>query len=212
MQQTFRKAALIAAIVLGGLVSTACTTTLQSNPSYVAAGLAAPVVKGKAVLVLDEELQDRVITAHPTSYTGGATSISAPMGEIVADVGDKILDAAFSDGAEVSSSPKAGSHDIKVELNDFSYMYDQLSSLGFQIKPKVTVALTANAVGPDGAVLINKKYTRKDYLVAAYVISGKPAEKINEALHMALGDIFREIVDDVVKAKSQQAGAASAAP
>lgn len=201
MTELIRKAASAAAVAGACLLMTACASTLQYKPEYVSAGLAAPKVQGHAVVVMDAAQQAQTITAHPTSFTGSATSVTEPVGQIIREAAQKVFGVGFSDGAEVAEVSKPGAYDVALKLNNFSYKYDQLSSLGFEIKPKVTVALDVDAVAPDGHKLFSKRYERVDYLVGAYVISGNPPEKINQALHMAVTEIFRDIVDDVAKAQ-----------
>lgn len=199
MIHMIRRAASTAAIACACLLITACASTLQYKPEYVSAGLAAPKVQGHAVVVMDGAQQAQTITAHPTSYTGSATTITEPVGQILREAALKVFGVAFSEGAEVAEVSKPGGYNVALKLNNFSYKYDQLSSLGFEIKPKVTVAIDVDAIAPDGHKLFSKTYQRTDYLVSAYVISGNPPEKINQALHMAVTEIFRDIVDDVAK-------------
>lgn len=201
MINAIRKAASLAAIGGACLLMTACASTLQYKPEYVSAGLAAPKVQGHAVVVMDAAQQTQSITAHPTSFTGGGTTVTEPVGQILREAALKVFGVGFSDGAEVSEISKPGAYDVGLKLDNFSYKYDQLSSLGFEIKPKVTVSLDVDAVAPDGRKLFSKTYQRTDYLVGAYVISGNPPEKINQALHMAVTEIFRDVLDDVAKAQ-----------
>ena len=200
--RTFRRLVLVAAAFAATSLLSACGSTVASRPDYVSAGLAAPVVQGPAVIVMDDALQNQMITAHPTSYTGSATTITFPIGAIIRDVGQKVFGVGFSGGSTTATEARLGAYGVKLLLNDFSFKYDQLSSLGFEIRPKVTIGLSVAAVGPDGATLFTKRYEKVDYLVASYAFSSNPAEKINQALHMALGEIFREILDDVVEAKN----------
>ena len=195
-----------AALILASaaLLLSACTTTLASNPDYVMAPAPGPAaMNGSAVIVMDDALQNDVITAHPTSYTGSATSIVEPIGQIIRDVGLKILGPAFSNGVTVGTTTKPDAYGVVLRLDAFSYQYDQLSNLGFAITPKVTVSMTIEAIGPDGKSLFRKTYERKNYTVGAYVASLEPAEKINKSLHLAIGEIFRDVVDDVKAARSR---------
>lgn len=191
------------AVAILGLALAACTSTIAYNPNYVSAGLASPAVTGAAAVVMTRQDQEQSVTAHPTSYTGSATSITAPVGVIIREAALQVFGKAFSQGAMAAEAPTLGVFGIKLKLDDFTYKYDQLSTLGFEIKPKVTVALTVEAISPSGAVIFSKRYERSDYLVGAYVIAAKPEEKINEALHRALAEIFRDVVDDVVAAKAR---------
>lgn len=210
--KTMRSPALALCLGLVALSLGACTTTVAAKPEYVSAGLAAPVVQGKAVLVMEPSLQSRSVSAHPDSLTGSATSLNVPIGGVIREVGRKVFANGFSGGADVAAESQPGAYDVVLRLDGFSYKYDQLSNLGFAITPKVTVALTSEATGPDGSLLFRKRYERADYATGAYLASLQPGEKINQSLHLALGEIFREMLDDVAKARAGSAGGAIERP
>lgn len=185
-------AALLVATSLAG-----CASTVIPHPEYVSAGLAAPLIDGKAVIVMDQALRNQVLTTHPTSFTGSATTLAEPVGPIIAMVGEKIFDAGFSGGSEVASQGQPGAYNVTLRMDGFSYAYDQLSSLSFAVTPKVSVTLSADATGPAGAPLLHKSYSRTDFTTGSYVASLQPAEKINQGFHLALSEIFREMLDDL---------------
>jgi hypothetical protein len=193
----------VAAALLAAASLSACASTVVTRPDYVSAGLAAPVLQGRAVIVMDDAFRGQTLTVHPTSFTGSATTIIEPIGPVVAAVGEKIFDVGFSGGSAVAAQPGADAYNVALRLDGFSYAYDQLSSLGFAITPKVTVTLTADARAPDGRALVHKAYSRQDFTVGAYAISTQPAEKINQGLHLALGEIFREMLDDIKAADTR---------
>ena len=194
-----RKHGVIACALLSlSLLLGACTTTLESRPDYiVTSGAGGVALPGEAVIVMDPGLRDEVITAHPESMTGGATTIVLPIGQVIRDVSTKILAPVFTNGATVAPAPKTNAYGVLLRLDSFSYKYDQLSNLGFAITPKATVSMTIEAVGPDGRSLFRKTYVRKDYTTGAYLASVQPAEKINKDVHLALGEIFRDVADDI---------------
>ncbi len=187
---------LVAAIAL--LALGACASTLESRPDYVVvAGGGGVGLKAHGVIVMDADLRQKTITAHPNSLTGAATTITLPIGQIISDVAEKVLSPVFSDGISSAPTPAPGAYDVVLRLDDFEYKYDQLSNLGFAITPKVSVSLTIEAIGPDGQRLFRKTYERKDYSSGTYVASLQPAERVNRSLHLALSEIFREAGDDV---------------
>ncbi|RAK59727.1 hypothetical protein DJ021_07880 [Phenylobacterium hankyongense] len=200
-----RSTAALVALALAGLGATACTTTSQVHPEYVSAGLSAPVVQGKAVIVMDAAARNGTVTAHPTSLTGAATSITEPMGPIIAATGQKVFGAGFSGGAQVADQPQPDAYAVALRSDSFSFKYDQLSNLGFAITPKVSVGVTADVAAPGGKPLLHKSYTRTDITTGAYAASLNPPEKINQALHMALGEIWREVLDDIKAAAAKGA-------
>ncbi len=196
--------ALAIALSMVALVLTGCTTTLASRPDYiVTSGGGGLPLQGEAVIVMDNGLRDQVITAHPESVTGAATSIVLPIGQIIRDVSTKILGPVFAGGASVAATPRPNAYGVLLRLDSFSFKYDQLSNLGFAITPKVSVAMTIEAVDADGKKLFRRTYQRKDYSSGAYVASLQPAEKINKNLHLALGEIFRDVSDDLRAARSK---------
>jgi hypothetical protein len=190
----------VGAIALMAASLAACASTIAPRPELVAAGVSAPVVQGKATLVMPAAAANQTLSPHPTSFTGAATSINIPMGQIVRAVGEKVLGAGFSKGVTTNEALVPGTYDVSVDVSNFSYAYDQASNLGFAITPKVTVQMTADVRSPDGKPLLHKTYSKADVTPGKYGISGKPAEKINEGLHMALGQMFRDLLDDIAGA------------
>jgi hypothetical protein len=186
-----------AAVAISAAVLSACATTVAPRADLVAAGVASPVVQGKATLVMPSAAANQTITAHPTSFTGSATSITFPMGQIVRTVGEKVFGAGFSKGVATGETAAPDTYGVSVDVSNFSYAYDQASNLGFAITPKVSVQMTADVRSPDGKALLHKTYSKADVTPGKYAISGQPAEKINEGLHMALGQMFRDLLDDI---------------
>lgn len=180
---------------------TACTTTLEVHRDYVAAGVAQPVAKGHATLVMAETDRKQVFNGHPTSLTGAATSVTLPLGEVVAAVGEKVCTAYFTDGATAAAAAKPGDYVVSATPKSFSYKYDQLSNLGFAITPKVSVAVNIGVKAPDGTVIVPEKtFERTDYSATGpYFASLQAPEKINQSLHTAVADIFREALDQLPK-------------
>jgi hypothetical protein len=178
-------------------------------PAPAAAGLLA----GKGVIVMDKALQDQLVKKqHPDSFTGGATSLTFPIGVSIRDTALKTLGPSFADGAEVAEAAKPQAYGVVLRLDGFTYKYDSMSSLGFAITPRVTVTLTAEGLGPDGKSLFRKAYTRQDFTAGAYVASFKPKEKVLGSFQKALDEIFVEIQTDLTKAPVETAVAAAPAP
>jgi hypothetical protein len=197
MMRSFLRAAAIA-LVAAGL--TACASTIAPRPELVAAGVSAPLVQGKATLVMSSAMANQSLSPHPTSFTGSATTINIPMGQIVRGVGEKVLGAGFSKGVTTAPAAAPDTFAVSVEVANFSYAYDQASNLGFAITPKVSMRMTADVLSPSGKAVLHKTYSKADVTPGKYGISGQPAEKINEGLHMALGQMFRELLDDIATA------------
>ena len=182
-------------------------------PAAAPAAPAAGVLAGKGVIVMDKALQDQLVKKqHPDSFTGGATSLTFPIGVSIRDTALKALSSSFADGAEVAEAAKPQAYGVVLRLDGFTYKYDSMSSLGFAITPRVTLTLTAEALGPDGKSLSRKAYTRQDFTAGAYVASFKPKEKVLGSFQKALDEIFVEIQTDLTKAPVEAAVAATPAP
>lgn len=196
--------------------ATAPVETPATAPAPVPTAPAAPaagVLAGKGVIVMDKALQDQLIKKQrPDSFTGGATSLTFPIGVSIRDTALKTLSPSFADGAEVAEVAKPQAYGVVLRLDGFTYKYDSMSSLGFAITPRVTVTLTAEALGPDGKSLFRKAYTRQDFTAGAYVASFKPKEKVLGSLQKALDEIFVEIQADLTKPPVETAVAAAPAP
>ena len=119
MRNAFALLAAVGALALG-----ACTTTVAARPDYVMAGYAAPVLKGRAALVMSDEARRQIITAHPNSFTGGGTQIAIPIGAIVQLAGEKVLAAAASDGVLTQPAATPGAYAFVVSEEGFTYKYD----------------------------------------------------------------------------------------
>ena len=66
------------------------------------------------------------------------------------------------------------------------------------------MSLAATVTDPSGRKLVDAKtYVRRDYsATGAYFATLHPQEKINQSAHQAVADLFREMVDDAVKASA----------
>lgn len=178
-----------------------------------AAPAAAAALAGQGVIVMDKALQEQLITkAKPDSFTGGATSLSFPIGVKIREAAVKGLGPAFADGVAVAETNPTGAYGVVLRLDGFTYKYDSLSGFGFTITPRVTVTITAEALGPDGVSLFRKAYSRQDFTAGAYVASFKPKEKVIGSLEKALEEIFAEVAADLAKPTPAAAVAAVAAP
>ncbi|MEK7660955.1 MAG: hypothetical protein AAB680_02825, partial [Pseudomonadota bacterium] len=142
-----------------------------------------------------------VFTGNPTSFTGSATTLTLPIGEIAREVGLVVLGRSFENGAAIALSSQDGKYNAVVSVSNFSYQYNQMQNLGMAITPKVTLSLNAVVTDPDGKELLRKTYNRTDFKGDTYMASTQPAEKINAAFHKALTEMLNEMVTDIANAE-----------
>ena len=182
------------------LWSSGCSFNAGYNPAY----LTRPVslnIPGKSLVVMTVEDTGWNLASKPTSFTGGATTLTLPLGEITRQIALKVFGAAFKEGADFKNSVDgAPSYRLIVQpkVANFSYAYNQLKNLGLAITPQVQLELHIRLISPDGGVLLDKSFSSGLTEGTAYVVSGQPAEKVNHILHQVL---FKLMTDAALEAK-----------
>jgi hypothetical protein len=188
-------------LIAGGLLLAGCTFNGGYNPSYVSAQPMALGIAGKSLVVLETGDANWTYSGKPTSFTGSATKLTLPLGEITRQVALKVFGAAFRDGADSRNTAVdiAGYRlVVKPKIARFSYAYNQLKNFGFAVTPQVELDLHVALVSPDGKTLLDKNYASGLSEGDTYVLSGQPAEKVNQILHQTL---FRLMTDAALDAK-----------
>jgi hypothetical protein len=187
---------LFASLLLAG-----CSFNAAYNPDYLPKQPLSLGIAGKSLVVLETGDASWTYTGSPTSFTGGGTKLTLPIGEITREVALKVYGAAFKDGADFRNT--AGSAAgyrliVKPKVASFTYAYNQLKNLGFAITPQVKLDLHVTLVSPDGRTLLDKYYTSGLAEGDTYFVSGKPAEKVNQIFHLTL---FKLMTDSALDAK-----------
>jgi hypothetical protein len=197
MKTTLRKLLLpAAALFLAG-----CTFNAGYNPSYLPQTPMQLGIGGKGLVVISDVDAAWVYSGSPSSFTGGATTLTLPIGEITKQVALKVFGAAFHDGVDFRSAVgDAAGYRLVVtpKVNRFSYQYNQLKNLGFAITPIVDIDLRVVMLSPDGKTVLDHVYGGGPTEGSSYVLSGQPAEKINQLVHQ---HIFKLMTDAAVDAK-----------
>jgi hypothetical protein len=187
---------LVATLLLAG-----CTFNAGYNPSYLPTQPLSLGIAGKSLVVLETGDANWTYTGNPTSFTGGGTRLTLPLGEITRQIALKVFGAAFKDGADFrnAAGDAAGYRLIvKPKVARFTYAYNQLKNLGFAITPQVELDLHVTLVSPDGRTLLDKNYASGLAEGGTYVVSGQPAEEVNQIVHLTL---FKLMTDSVLDAK-----------
>lgn len=194
--------AAIACALLAAALS-GCAYNVAYNPGYVAAARrpAAQVAEGR-VLVLTERADDAyVYTGNPTSFTGSATTLTIPLGEITRRIAVTVYGDVFKGGAEASNElGEAGRYTLVIhpKLVNYSYEYNQLKNIGFAITPTVRVSIKVALLGADGKPAWEKIYESGDVEGESYMISGSPEEEIDKTTHKAIYDLLVRSTADVL--------------
>jgi hypothetical protein len=180
---------------------TGCAFKAGFNPAYLPNQPMALGIPGKGLVVIASPDDTWVVSSHPTSLTGSATSLTVPLGAISHQIALRVFGAAFKDGVDFRN--EAGNVEgyrlvIKPKVAKFTYAYNQLKNLGFAITPQIDLELHVQLIAPDGRSLLEKTYASGIVDGDTYVISGQPSEKVNQLLHLTL---FKLMTDAAIEAK-----------
>ena len=196
MKKFISGSVLILSLILAG-----CSATpMNYTPAYIAGDVASTKIGGAAYLIIDKDSQAATFQGNPTSYTGAALQIIVPLGDFSREIGLKILNTAFDGGVTMEVASKEGRYNIKTDLRNFSYKFDQLSNLGFAITPKVSLELHAVVTDANGKVLLEKNYTKVDFKGETYAAAIEPMQKMNMTIHKAVAECYKELAKDTADA------------
>ena len=185
-----------------GLFFSGCSFNAGYNPSYISSQPMALGIAGKSLVVLDVGDAAWTYSGSPTSFTGGGTTLTIPMGEITKQIALKVFGAAFKEGAEfrhTAGDVKGYRLVVQPKVSQFNYAYNQLKNLGFAITPQVQIQLRVVMTGPGGKQILEKTYESGLTEGESYMVSGQPAEKVNQIMHITL---FKLMTDAAIEAKT----------
>lgn len=190
------------ALVVVALLTGGCAFNAGYNPSYLPAQPMALGLTGKSVVIMEATDAQWIFSGNPTSFTGGGTSLTVPLGEITKQVALRVFGAAFEGGVdfrENANDMAAYRLAVRPRVAQFTYAYNQLKNLGFAITPQVTLQLSVVLLAPDGTKLLEETLSSGIVDGDTYILSGQPAEKVNQLLHQAL---FKLMTDAAMEAKA----------
>lgn len=196
------------------LLATGCSHVATYNPTFAGQPHTFSLkIEGKA-LIHNTESEDRyVYSGKPTSFTGGGTSLSMPLGEITRRIATDAFSEIFTQGAEYSQSlDNLDTYAIVVHpvATQYSYAYNQMKNMGFAITPQVDLRIQVTVVDAAGNSLLDKTYSSGMRDGDAYMISGAPGEEVSKATHKVISDLMREATTDTYNAIKDQSVAQSA--
>ena len=182
---------IIAAIFL----LSSCAYYAGYNPTYLPDDPPEQLSSHEVLLLMDDEEEEFVFSGSPTSLTGGGTSLTLPLGAILKEVAEEILEDRFAGGVEFSNTIKTDDPYILAFhpcFKHFEFRYNQLKNFGFAITPEVNFDLQVEFVDKDGIKLFSKIYETGYVSGDTYMISGSPGEEVNQILHKTLYEVLKE--------------------
>ena len=180
------------------LMSTGCAYKVGYNSSYLPPAGIVGKVDGKALVVMTAQEAEWIYSGHPTSFTGGGTTLTVPLGNITKQVALEVFSRHFEQVESAVDLSEAAEYLIVVNprISKFEYAYNQLQNLGFAITPEVIVDLDVKLFDAAGEQLMQKTYVSGEREGDSYMMSGSPNEKINKILHETLFDLMSQAAAD----------------
>jgi hypothetical protein len=194
-------------IVAGALVLGGCAYEVAYQPSYLPSEGPSYVAEGKLLLVMGEEQRTFIYEGPPTSTTGDFTKLSVPIGAIVEEIATDVFGECFEYGVEVADS-RAGHDDyvlaLEGDMQEFIYSYTKIIDQGFDaeradawIVPEVEIAFAVKGYNRAGEQVLDKVYDSGVKSGDEYLVTSRPAERINRVLHETLHGLMLQVVADV---------------
>ena len=177
------------------------------EPAYVPDEVPAFIAGGKIVLVIPTAQHTFTYTGPPESVVGGFTTLTIPIGTIVEAIAEDVFGACFADGVDVVETVDYEDEFVVAlmgDMEDFAYRYRRVIDQGFLdeeaetwIVPEVEISLSVRAVNHDGRTLLEKTYASGVRAGESYIVTSRPQERINEALHATLHGLMLDIAADL---------------
>jgi hypothetical protein len=191
-----------AALLLG-----ACAYEIGYRPEYVPSATPSYIAQGKLLVVMPREQREFVYQGKPSSTTGDFTTLTVPIGVIVQDIATQVFGQCFAYGVEFTDST-AGRDDyvlaLEGDMQEFVYSYTKVIDQGFTgqpadvwIIPEVDIAFAVKARNRVGNVVLDKTYDSGVQAGESYMVTSKPAERINRTLHATLHALMLQVAADV---------------
>ena len=185
----------------------ACAYEIGYRPEYVPTEAPSFIAQGKLLIVMAPQQREFVYEGKPSSATGYFTTLTVPIGSIVQDIATQVFGACFAYGVEFVDST-AGRDDyvlaLEGDMQDFVYSYTKVIDQGFDeqpadvwITPEVDIAFAVKGYNRAGDTVLDKIYDSGVQAGESYLVTSKPAERINRTLHATLHALMLQVAADV---------------
>lgn len=196
--------ALPLALLLG-----ACSFNAYYNPAFTDKPITvAQKLPGKALVYNTPADAKYVFSGHPTSFSGGGTTLSIELGDIADQIAANTFGNLFQGGASFADSlNNASDYAVVVtpKITSFSYAYNQLKNLGFAITPQVDINLHVKVTRAT-VVVLDKNYASGLVDGKSYMVSGAPGEEVSRAAHKVISELMNQAAEDTFQALSGPSG------
>jgi hypothetical protein len=184
-----------------------CAYEVQFEPDYVPSEVPSFIAHGKIELVIPREQHSFTYTGPPASEIGDFTTLTVPIGRIVEEIAAQVFGACFADGVDVVEMLDYDDDFVVAligDMEDFVHRYRRIIDQGFiddepqtWIVPEVQISFKVRAVNHDGRTLLDKTYDSGVRAGESYVVTTRPEERINQALHATLHELMLQVAADL---------------
>ncbi len=195
-----------AAAVLMTVAACSTTTTSGFQGRYLPQDIPEFHGTGQVMIVIPDERRNFRWAGKASSWIGSDSILELPLGTIVEKIGTDVFGTHFSGVQFVPTRPTVSGCDIAIEgdMDQFIYSYTRLIEAGFEdetqegwIVPEVDIVFSVRAYDASGSQILNKSYASGPVAGRRYLVSSKPGERINEALHGTLHDLMDKLAADI---------------
>jgi hypothetical protein len=195
------------ALMSGALAVSACAYEVGYRPEYLPTEPPQYVAQGKLIVVMPPEQRSFTYEGPPSSRTGDFTTLTVPVGAIVQEIASHVFGECFAYGVEFVDS-RAARDDyvlaLEGDMQEFIYSYTKVIDEGFNaeaadvwIVPEVEISFAVKGYNRAGDEVLDKVYDSGVRAGEEYLVTSRPAERINRALHATLHDLMLKVVADV---------------
>ena len=185
----------IGVVVLMAFLAACSSYQIGVNPAYIPDEAPEFLSADQVLLLMSDEEENYVYTGSASSFKGGSEELTVPLGKILREVSEEILEDRFSGGISFSND-FASSSEYLVTLHPsiagFSYGYYQLRNLGLWITPQVEVSLNVEILDAAGQSIFEKGYESGTVIGDGYFQSFSAPEKINNLLHQTIYNLLEQ--------------------
>lgn len=189
------------AVIALSFLASGCAYNVGFKSSYLPEHSPSGKLDEMVLIFMTSEQEQWVYSGHPTSFTGGATTLTVPLGNITKQVTIIVFSRYFEQVDYADNMDQASQYRIVVtpNVNHFEYAYNQLKNLGFAITPQMELDLHVAWYDATGNELLDKTYSTGKTEGESYMMSGSPEEKLNHILHKSLAELMTQAAEETVK-------------
>ena len=183
-------------------VFSGCATTVKYNADYLEWDIKniEPTIQGKALIVTESKEDNRSYSQGPSSFIGATLKVQGNFSQYLYKISESVFDRFFTEGSDQSYKLKTRSDYkviIKPEIVHFDYRFNRLKNLFVAVTSESSLSLYVEVFNRKGTKVFEKKYESSYVPGDTYLLSLKPAEKINKSIHKALFKLVMEVSEDV---------------